>query len=388
MAVALAVFVVLGGVAVFLIRPKPDAPVVQSAPTPMAIAPPPTNAAPVPAESEKMPVADKNIMRKMVKDEHVDVSESDDGLVLHSNGNTRDSLHTAHPVRPPFVFRAVVKSDGADLRFYYGLGLVIFNWADNPNELRVHDFATSAIVGYPGQGALSPTEWHEIVFDVRTNGMKISVDGAPRYDEYGFYRNLNSTPGFAPCPGEVTIKSVVVEESEENLLAAAKTPIRARRMVPGDLLPTMTAVDGVVVTPGIEGLTLSDGEKVSGYIKTVETFHAPLVIRTRAKTDALNLRLYFGPGGRVIFNWEAEPGELRVHDPITANGIGVPGKGRILPNQWHDIVWDIQTGGMRVFLDGQLRYQNRADYTRLEGAAGIGTYLSHVTVASFVVEQK
>jgi hypothetical protein len=332
-------------------------------------------------ETNAPPTVDHGILRKMLADEKLRISDSPEGLVL-KGGDMRDCLRTPFLLRPPFTFRATIKSDNADVRFYFGLGLAILNWSDNPTELRFHDFATGSAVAMKGKGSLTSSEWHDLVFDVRTNFMSISVDGETRYEANGFYQNLLSAPGIAPFKSEMTVKSVVVDGSPVD-----HQP-RARTLVPGDLVATMTPMDGVIARPTVEGIVLYDGENKAGYLQTTETFHAPIVIRTRVKIDGIDLRLYFGAGGRIIFNWEGNPTELRIHDPTSGAGGGIPRIGMLLPNEWHDIVWEIQTSGMRLFLDGQLRYQNRANYSKAQGPAGIGPYLSHATVASFVVEQK
>jgi hypothetical protein len=149
----------------------------------------------------------------------------------------------------------------------------------------------------------------------------------------------------------------------------------------------MIPVDGVQVSTSSEGTVLSDGPHASGYFQTIQKFRPPFTIRTWAKTDALNLRLYCGKG-MVIFNWEPNPGELRVHDPISAVASAIAEHGRIVPNEWHNIEWQIVSGGMRITVDGQVRFQNRKDYSKLEAAAAIGPYLSKLTIASFTVEQK
>jgi hypothetical protein len=297
----------------------------------------------------------------------------------------RDFLQAPRPMRPPFVFRATLKTGEADVRFYYGLGLVILNWTDNPMELRVHDFATSTISGVRRKGALAPDVWHDVVFDVQTNGLTISVDGETRYEGQGYYRNLNTAPGIGPTGGEITLKSVVIDEPAGADIA--DTGVQPRVLVRGDLLHTMVPVNGAQTNADLEGLTISDLESRGGAIMTQDKFHPPLVIRTRAKTDSLNLRLFYD-GGMIIFNWETNPGELRVHEPANGRVIPVPGRGRILPNEWHDFVWEIGRGGMRLMLDGKIWFQCNGDYSKVNATAGIGEYLSKVTVASFVVEQK
>jgi|GEM_PF-2038437 len=359
-------------------------PVATVVPTPVTTSP--TNAAAVstPAElAEPTPAANPGLLQKMVRDERLKVSESPEGLVIKTD-DMRDRLRSPRLMQPPFTFRATVKSDNADVRFYFGLGLVVLNWTDNRGELRYYDFATGAAAAAADKGALTPNEWHDLVFDVKSNSVVVAVDGETRYQANGNYQNLVAAPGLGPFNSELTVKSIFIEERGEPV---AK-PARQQAAVKDDLLATMIPVGVADARPGADGIIIYNKENREGYLQTAESYHTPVIIRTRVKTDSWNVRLRFGSSGMVIFNWEVNPLELRVHDPVKGNSFGGTGLGRITPNQWHDFVWELLPGGMRIFVDGQLRYQNRASYSKVQGAAGIGPYLSHLTVASFVVEQK
>ena len=108
--------------------------------------------------------------------------------------------------------------------------------------------------------------------------------------------------------------------------------------------------------------------------------------------DTLSLRngvnCFYCGAAQVIFNWEIDPKNLRVHDPLTGQTYAVPGKGLISPNEWHAVTWDIESSGMSLFVDGQLRFQNRKDYRTLNANVGIGPSGSKVTVDYFVVQVK
>jgi hypothetical protein len=379
------VLLIAAGAVFYFVKTKSKPPTIQSVQTnavsePVVAAKTETPSPPRPKPRE----ADPGILKSMVPTNKLKVENSPDGLVLSGDGE-REYLQTPWLARPPFVFRATVKTGEADVRFYYGLGQVILNWTDNPQELRVHDFATSAITGVRRKGGLAPNAWHDLGFSVQTNGLTVSVDGETRFEGQGFYRNLNSAPGIGPFGGEITVKSVTIEQAPGADIA--DTAVRPRVLVPGDLLPTMVTVNNIQTNADLEGLILSDTERKGGAIMTQQKFHPPLIIRTRAKTDALDLRLFYA-NGMVIFNWELNPTELRVHDPANGRISAIAGKGGILPNQWHDVVWEIARTGVRLFVDGQVRFQASNDYSKLDGAAGIGAYLSKVTVASFVVEQR
>jgi hypothetical protein len=380
--IVILVILVGGGFFYYESKTRPT-PVKRAESTPPSSSP---NASPLPEPIQQPPVSppDRSVLKAMIPVNKLNVVNTADGLVL-SGSEGREFLQAPRSIRPPFVFRAIVKTSEADVRFYYGLGLVILNWYDNPSELRFHDFATSAISGALRKGRLEPNVFHELVFDVQTNSLTVSVDGEVRFEGQGFYRNLNTAPGIGPAFGEITVKSVIIDEAPGADIADGS--VRPRVIVAGDLLATMIPMNGVQTNADLEGLILSDTERKGGAIMTQQKFHPPLVIRTRAKTDSLNLRLFYG-SGVVIFNWEANPAEMRVHDPATGRATGIANKGRILPNEWQNIVWEIARTGMRITVNGQLRFQCGGDYSKVDATAGIGEYLSKVTVASFVVEQK
>ena len=85
---------------------------------------------------------------------------------------------------------------------------------------------------------------------------------------------------------------------------------------------------------------------------------APFAFRVVGKTDSTNLRMHWHRG-EPIFNWECEVGELRVHDPATAEQHGLEGKGFLTTNEWHDIVWEIALDRMRVIVDGEVRFDRK-----------------------------
>jgi len=129
---------------------------------------------------------------------------------------------------------------------------------------------------------------------------------------------------------------------------------------------------------------------------TPDRYRPPFALTVKAMTDTTNIRLYYGsapedraifPEGLVIFNWEVRPTELRIHDLLTGQAQAVPGKGSVSEKEWHIVRWEIAAAEMRVFVDGELRYQAKGEFAGLARQLGIGPALgSTVSVQSFVVE--
>jgi hypothetical protein len=123
-------------------------------------------------------------------------------------------------------------------------------------------------------------------------------------------------------------------------------------------------------------------------LATEQRFSPPLEIRARARTDSANIRLYYGYFGigELIFNWEVRPAELRVHDPATGTVSGIRGAGGVEKDEFHDIVWRIESRRMQVLVDGEERYRCVGDYHNVVSPVGIGpAWGSRVDVESLVV---
>jgi hypothetical protein len=111
----------------------------------------------------------------------------------------------------------------------------------------------------------------------------------------------------------------------------------------------------------------------------------PLVIRVVGKTDSTNLRMHFHRG-ELIFNWECNVRELRVHDPATAEQHSLKDKGFIATGEWHDIRWEIALDRMRVIVNGEVRYDGKGDYSGIESAPSVGPcFGSTISVREFSV---
>ena len=73
--------------------------------------------------------ADKTLSDRITRD----TIFSSEGIELTS----KDCLTTPGTFQPPVAITIVAKTDSHDLRMAYAADQVIFNWGDNPHELRV-----------------------------------------------------------------------------------------------------------------------------------------------------------------------------------------------------------------------------------------------------------
>ena len=103
--------------------------------------------------------------------------------------------------RAPFAFRIVGRTDSTNLRMHWHRGELIFNWECSVRELRVHDPATAKQHSLEGQGFLTTGDWHDIVWEIRLDRMRVTVDGEIRFEGPGDYSGIESAPSVGPCFG-------------------------------------------------------------------------------------------------------------------------------------------------------------------------------------------
>ena len=87
-----------------------------------------------------------------------------------------------------------------------------------------------------------------------------------------------------------------------------------------NLIRKLLPHQGCVITPIDEGIQIA-GSAMNWVMSAAVApflFRPPLVFRVVGKTDSTNLRMHFHRG-ELIFNWECNVRELRVHDPQPPN---------------------------------------------------------------------
>jgi len=156
-----------------------------------------------------------------------------------------------------------------------------------------------------------------------------------------------------------------------------------------DVLATLIPYFGCIIERIAEGTRLTGASRnfMNAAALTPQVIRAPFTLRTVAKTDSTNVRLYWHIG-EIILNWECSVRQLRVHDPATGKQVGVEDAGFITVGEWHEIVWELTRGSMRLLVDGELRFERDGEYAGIAAPLAIGPcFGSTVTVQSFVVEQ-
>jgi hypothetical protein len=143
------------------------------------------------------------------------IEQTDEGLRL--TGASRNFMNavavSTRTFRAPFRYRAVARTDSTNLRLYWHLGEIIFNWECSIRELRVHDPASGKRWGIEDQGFIRPGEWHEIVWEIQPARMTVHADGQERCAVDGDYRGVVGAVAIGPCFGStVTVRELPVAE--------------------------------------------------------------------------------------------------------------------------------------------------------------------------------
>jgi hypothetical protein len=146
-----------------------------------------------------------------------EVERTPDGVRL--TGASRDHmmpvLLTTKLFRPPFTVKAVAKTDSTNLRFYWHVGEIIFNWECSVRRLKVHDPATGQWWNGENEGFINPGEWHEIEWEISPGSMRVLVNGAVRFERSGDWGNIEAPVAIGPCFGSaVTVRSFTVDERD------------------------------------------------------------------------------------------------------------------------------------------------------------------------------
>jgi hypothetical protein len=158
--------------------------------------------------------------------------------------------------------------------------------------------------------------------------------------------------------------------------------------VSNDLLPSLIPYFGCVIERVADGVQLRGAGRphMNAAALTPQSFRPPFTLKTTAKTDSTNLRLYWHVG-EVILNWECDVRQLRIHHPDTGRQVGLEGLGFIATNEWHEVVWEVKPTTMRVVIDGQVRFEGAGAWSDISAPLAIGPcFGSIVTVRAFAVE--
>ncbi|MDB5292220.1 MAG: hypothetical protein JWL69_3461, partial [Phycisphaerales bacterium] len=156
-------------------------------------------------EFAAMPGPDHKYGHELVALARGDVDRRENGaIVLHD----REKMYTADAFAPPVAFRIVAMTDSTNIRIKYAADQIIFNWENNPNELRI-DGGPAGGRYTAGAGKVPVKAWVEINLVVLPDTMIIAVDGKERFRTNADFSQVDMPLLIFPSGSVVRVKSIV-----------------------------------------------------------------------------------------------------------------------------------------------------------------------------------
>ena len=151
--------------------------------------------------------------------------------------------------------------------------------------------------------------------------------------------------------------SKLKEISTQHILSKIKVK-KAHEINLSDLMPNDNS--GIASIKSGELAASCQNDKFN--LLTVDEYQPPLKIDITAKTDSTNLKLIYGQGDLTLnwqySDWNYKINELMIHDIITTDCFGYPGKGKIECGEFNNISWIISNDFMALIINSELRYYN------------------------------
>jgi len=137
------------------------------------------------------------------------VERTADGAIELRDGKR---ITTEEKFVPPVEFVLVAQTDSTNIRLAYAAKDIIFNWEDNPDELRI-DGGPADGRHMRNFGRLPTNQWVEIALQFLPNSLTISIDGTKRYQTTADFSRVKEPLSIWPDHGSIIkVRSVVAQE--------------------------------------------------------------------------------------------------------------------------------------------------------------------------------
>jgi len=167
------------------------------------------------------------------------------------------------------------------------------------------------------------------------------------------------SPDPSPASGSPASREVASASPAPNSPPAPSPPaheVQAASTSPKDVAPvdpwTDFNLDGNQVIDDLVRVT-------HGRLSTKLTYAGDIEITVVARTNKNNIRLRAFENAQVIWNWEVNPNELRVHRPDDSQ-VGAPVEA-LAPNKWYRLTWRIKRRDVYVLVNGRTVFHERPD---------------------------
>lgn len=127
---------------------------------------------------------------------------------------------------------------------------------------------------------------------------------------------------------------------------------------------------GIAEEDGKFVIRLKDG-KNAGQVYADRMFTPPFVARWVVMTDSHNIRIYM-LGGRMILSHENGQEWLEMYEPGRGELLRFENVGRVSPNEYHEIEYEVLEDSFQVSINGVVRAQGRGNYKDLKGSISLG----------------
>lgn len=169
-----------------------------------------------------------------------------------------------------------------------------------------------------------------------------------------------------------SILSAVVLSLFLNVFPAGAEP----DAVPEKAAPALIPAEQLLYSPpkteaGDYILRCVDRHGPKAVLRTAFFLEPPYAVRAVCRTTDTNVRFTL-LDGEIIFNWERNPGDLRLDLPIRSRKNGVA-DGSIGRNRWATIEIQVFRHSLGIFVDGRLRHVAKGDLDGIRSTVGLYT---------------
>jgi beta-lactamase regulating signal transducer with metallopeptidase domain len=286
--------------------------------------------------------------------------EKRDGhFVLTAPRGEQGLIQTEEAFRPPFRVKTRAMTDSTNIRLFYcgTRGVVILNWEyqGRLDELRIHHPAKRALVagvwpakeGKKHNGYITPNEWHDIEWEIRTDSMRVVVDGEERFAGEVDCSTCDGTLGIGPTwLNTVSVESFVVEQLPGSTLATGShTGVPKDGLGPQGGVLRFDGKDDFIHIPPAPQLDLKGDMTVSAWVKVDPDCRDSAVFRRGDAQPAHDPYSLGAHPGQMAF----DVGGGRGNTPDVARAAAD------LDEEWHfwTGVRDTKAGKLRLYKDGE-----------------------------------
>lgn len=147
-----------------------------------------------------------------------------------------------------------------------------------------------------------------------------------------------------------------------------------------------TTTPKLIVTKEDELFALSSTAKDGESLRSKRTVKTPFTLKARAMTSGNSLRFYFCQRGIVVFNWEGNPKEMRVNEPVGSIKHGIPDTKPLDPNRMYDLEIQVTESRIEIYAGKRKYAEVEGNFADAEGIVGIGpAFGGKVSVERFAV---